>query len=253
MSAASDFDIDRYVDRIRAFDGPQFEVRVEATVQDGARAQPILSVSSRTVAPKTLLVLAGVHGNERAGLLAVPFVLEAWTSNRVRLVVVTPVNPVGAARGTRESGQGYDINRDFVRFATPEARVVRDVFERTAPDFVISLHEGPQDGTFIFANAIVDPTMAAALCDALATGGTPLAERDYFGLRLRPRGLSSASRITRAVWKVWALVFRSQASIVYSQERGVPEIVLESSSRVKGEPARVRPHVDLVAAVAARL
>ncbi len=247
------FDLDRYVERIRAFDNARFEVTTAATITHRARAHPILIVRSRATAAKTLLVLAGIHGDERAGLLAVPPILEAWSSDRVRLVVITPVNPVGGARHTRANATGHDINRDFVRFATPEGRVVRDVFERERPDFVISLHEGPQNGTFMFVNRFVEMPLAHALCDALAAGGTVLAERDYFGLRLRPPGLSPASVTTRAVWKLWALALGKQASIAYSEDRAVPEIVLEGPSRLADEAARVRPHVDLVAAVAQRL
>ncbi len=252
-AAAVAFDFERYIESIRAFDGERFEVIEEAKVPHHDRARPILSVRSRAEAPKTLLVLAGVHGNELAGLLAVPKVLEAWSSSLVRLVVITPVNPIGAAENKRHNGGGQDINRDFVRFATPEARVVRDVYDRVRPDFVIALHEGPQTGAFMFANRFVEPALGAALCDDLAAGGTVLAEKDYFGLRLRPAGLSPATPTTLAVWKLWARAFKSQASIVYSQDRGVPELVLESSWWNPDEEARVRPHVDLVAAVARRL
>jgi hypothetical protein len=246
-------DFDRYVEQIRAFDGARFEVATEAMVTYRDRAYPILSVRSRAPAAKTLLVLAGVHGNEHAGLLAIPPVLEAWTSERVRLVVITPVNPVGAAELSRFNAEGYDINRDFIRFLTPEARVVRDVFERERPDFVISLHEGPQDATFMFTNRFVEAPLAHALCDALAAGGTVLAEKDYFGMRLDPPGLSPSSASGRAVTKLWALTLGMKASIAYSEDRRIPEIVLESSWRTVDEAARVRPHVDLVAAVEARI
>ncbi|MBX3188583.1 MAG: DUF2817 domain-containing protein [Labilithrix sp.] len=247
------FDLDRYVERIRAFDGPRFEVATRATVTYRDREHPVLSVRSRGEADKTLLVLSGVHGNEHAGLLAVPPILEAWSFDRVRLVVVTPVNPVGAAELSRFNAEGYDINRDFVRFGTPEARVVRDVFDAERPDFVISLHEGPQDATFIFTNRHVETKLAHALCDALATGGTVLAEKDYFGLRLTPPGLSASSPGARLVTKLWALTLGMKATIAYSEDQGIPEIVLESSWRMRDEAARVRPHVDLVSAVAERL
>jgi hypothetical protein len=216
------------------------------------RVHPVLSVRSRAAASKTLLVLAGVHGDERAGILAVPQILEAWSSERVRLVVVTPVNPVGAAKHSRGNASGHDINRDFIRFATAEARVVRDVFARERPDFVISLHEGPQQGTFMFANRFVDDAFARGLCQALAAGGTTLAKRDYFGRRLDPPGLAPASLTTRALWKLGAAV-RMKATIAYSEDRSVPEIVLEGPSRMADEAARLRPHVQLVAAVAERV
>ncbi len=256
------FDLDRYAARIRAFDGERFAIATETTVTHRDRAHPILSVTSRTSrtspishapAKKTLLVLAGVHGDEQAGLLAIPHVLEAWSSERVRLVVLTPVNPVGAAASSRFNGDRRDINRDFLRFVTPEARVVRDVMDREKPDFVISLHEGPQDGTFMFANHFVPMPLARALCDALSLGGTRLAARDYFGRRLDPPGLAPSSAGVRALTTVWSFALRVKATIGYSEDRGVPEIVLESPSRSTGEAARVRPHVDLVAAVAARI
>lgn len=252
------FELDRYVDAIRAFDGDRFEVKTEATIGYRDRAHPILSVRTRSAAPKTLLVLAGVHGNEHAGLLAVPRILERFDlrergSERVRLVVVTPVNPVGAAELSRLDGAGYDVNRDFVRFETPEARVVRDVYDRERPDFVISLHEGPQDATFMFTNRHVDGALARTLLDALAAEGTVLAEKDYFGLRLRPPGLSSSSPASRAVEWLWARTLGMKATIAYSQDRGIPEIVLESSWRLPDEGARVRAHVTLVTAVARAL
>lgn len=246
------FDLDRYVAQIHAFDGARFAVASEVTMAYRGRAHPVLSVRSRAVASKTLLVLAGVHGDERAGILAVPQILEAWSSEHVRLVVITPVNPVGAATCSRVNASGQDINRDFVRFATTEARVVRDVFERERPDFVLSLHEGPQEGTFMFANRFVDSAFARALCEALAAGGTALAKRDYFGRRLDPPGLAPASRMTRAAWQL-AAALRRKATLVYSQDRSVPEIVLEGPSRMAEDAARLRPHVDLVRAVAERI
>ncbi|MFT3765911.1 MAG: DUF2817 domain-containing protein [Minicystis sp.] len=247
------FDLDRYVDAVRAFDGDRFEVRTEATVRYRDRAHPILSARSRGPAVKTLLVLAGVHGNEHAGLLAIPRILEHHRSDRVRLVVVTPVNPVGAAELSRYDAEGYDINRDFVRFDTPEARIVRDVYARERPDFVISLHEGPQDATFMFTNRFVDGALARTLLDALAAGGTVLAEKDYFGLRLQPPGLSAPTPASAALTWLWSRTLGMKTTLAYSEDRGIPEITLESSWRLPDEAARVRAHVDLVAAVARAL
>jgi hypothetical protein len=247
------FDLDRYVDAVRAFDGETFEVRTEQSVSYRGRAHPILSVRSRRPADKTLLVLAGVHGNEHAGLLAIPPILERWRSDRVRLVVVTPVNPVGAAELSRYDAEGYDVNRDFVRFATPEARVVRDIYARERPDFVISLHEGPHDATFMFANRFVGRALARTLLDALAAGGTVLAEKDYFGLRLHPPGLSASSPAGEALMWLWARTLGMKTTLSYSEDHGIPEITLESSWRLPDEAARVRAHVDLVAAVARAL
>ncbi len=250
---ALDFDLDRYLDELRTFDSERFAVTTETTVTYRDREHAILSIRSRGDGEKTLLVLAGVHGNEQAGLLAIPPILRAWNSSRVRLVVIAPVNPVGAAELSRFNAEGYDINRDFVVFGTPEARVVRDVYDREGPDFVISLHEGPQDATFMFTNRYVSSTLGRELCEALAAGGTVLAEKDYFGLRLDPPGLSASSAAARAVNALWSGALKMKATIGYSEDRKIPEIVLESSWRLSDPEARVRAHVDLVAAVAQRL
>jgi hypothetical protein len=44
-----------------------------------------------------------------------------------------------------------------------------------------------------------------------------------------------------------------KATIAYSADRGIPELVLESSWRLADPSARVRAHVDLVTAVARAL
>lgn len=64
MSVA--FDIDRYCARIRAFDGARFAVEAAATLHHRDRAYLVFAVRSKAVAPKTLLVLAGVHGDSES-------------------------------------------------------------------------------------------------------------------------------------------------------------------------------------------
>ncbi|HBQ19088.1 MAG TPA: hypothetical protein DEF51_50830 [Myxococcales bacterium] len=247
------FDLDGYLADLATF-GDDFEVREEARLDYAGRVHRMVSLRSRAEAERTLFVMAGIHGNERAGLLAVPRILERFDASRgVRLVVLTPTNPVGVAALSRFNADGYDINRDFVRFETEEARVVRALYEREAPDFVISLHEGPQDATFVFANRHVESALVARGLAAMEAGGTELATRDYFGLRLDPPGLSASSAVSRAVHAAWAATLGMMATIRYSEERGIPELVLESSWRDPDAEARIRPHVDLVDAISAAL
>ncbi len=59
---------------------------------------------------------------------------------------------------------------------------MRQAFDDFRPDFVLSLHEGPQDAAFLFANRHVDGALARRLLAALEAGGTTLATKDYFGL-----------------------------------------------------------------------
>ncbi|MCA9579924.1 MAG: DUF2817 domain-containing protein, partial [Myxococcales bacterium] len=154
-----------------------------------------------------LLVLSGVHGNEHAGILSVPPFLErllAEPTQRVSLAVVTPVNPVGAAKGSRFNGQGFDINRDFRRYDTTEARLVREVIADFQPDLIVSLHEGPQDASFIFANRSVPPGLTQRALAVLARAGVELAREDYFGRTLPAPGYAPVTWRQHQLTRLWA-------------------------------------------------
>lgn len=256
------FELASYVETLRGY-GEAFEVSTLAEVRyEGAR-YPMLAVRSRKPAPAPgspparparVVVLAGVHGNEQAGLVAVPRILDRLRANealaaRVDLTIVTPVNPVGAAHLSRYNGEGYDINRDFVRFDTAEARAVRRVIAQARPDFMVSLHEGPQDATFFFSNRHVEPALATRLLARMTAGGAALATHDYFGRALPEPGHAPMDAATSALTWLWSRTLRMMPTGFYADERAIPELTLESSWRATSLEARVAPHVDLVCAV----
>ena len=247
------FEMDTFLETLHGY-SDRFEIDELARVSYGGRELPMLRLRSAQEGAKChVVVLAGIHGNEQAGLLAVPEILDAYEGERgVALTVIAPANPIGADETSRYNAEGYDINRDFTRFLTPEARAIRRAlqdFPRGRPDFVVSLHEGPQDATFFFANGSVPATVSANVARALADGGTELAARDYFGLTLDPPGVSASSPAARGLAWVWDKTLGMKAANRYCEERGVPEITLESSWRLADREARVRAHVDVVGAV----
>ncbi len=248
------YDPDAFEQAIRAFDD-RYDVVEEARVAYLGTTRPILSVSSRTADPtKRLLVVSGIHGNEQAGILCIPEILERHDrAGPVALRVLTPANAIGAAELSRFNADGYDVNRDFIRFRTEEARLVRRVFDEYRPDFVLSLHEGPQDAAFLFANRHVDGALARRLLAVLQAGGTTLATKDYFGLPLRPPGLSASTPVQRAILRLWEATLKMQAVSEFAAARGVPEITLESSWRSADRAARIRAHVDVTLALAEEL
>lgn len=237
--------------------GDRYDVRTLEVIEYRGRAHAMHCATSRSpaagAARATLLVLGGVHGNEHAGILAVPEILSRIATPALRVVAVAPVNPVGAAELSRYNADGFDINRDFVRFETREARAVRRVFDDERPDFVVSLHEGPQDHTFMFLNRHVDAGLAHRLATALERGGTALADEDYFGRRLATPGLAPTGRAMRLVTALWAATLKMKSTGMWCDDRGVPEITLESSWRLDDREARVRSHVDLSVALAGEL
>ena len=74
---------------------------------------PILSIRRRgSSGAPGVLVVAGIHGNETAGLLAVPAILDLLETDRPEfrssdVTVVAPANPVGVVHGSRYNGSGY--------------------------------------------------------------------------------------------------------------------------------------------------
>lgn len=111
---------------------------------------------------KTVLVLGGIHGNERAtAVLARAFAnsLEYDAlSGDLTVIVVSEVNPDGLAAGTRVNANGVDINRNFparswrpayrdrkhfpgTQPATePETRAIMQLLERYPPSLIVAFH-----------------------------------------------------------------------------------------------------------------
>lgn len=251
------YDPRTFADAVRGY-GDRFDVEEVAAPEHAGVRHPIFSITTRGASTRRLLVLSGVHGNEEAGILSVPPILdrllaEGATLPGVGVRILTPVNAVGAAYGSRLNGDGYDVNRDFASFLTREARVARDAMDDFAPDFVISLHEGPQDATFVFSNEHVPRALADELLAVLRGAGVALATHDYFGAELATPGLSPSSRVGRALLDVWAATLGMMPASEHAARRGLPELTLESGWRSPDREARLRPHVELVLAVARSL
>lgn len=94
---------------------------------------------------KTILVTAGIHGNEQAGPLAVlEYLKETRFPINVRLIMIPLLNPVGYVRQLRHNGEDRDLNRQFMRKEEDmqdEARIISQILENQHVDLFLSLHE----------------------------------------------------------------------------------------------------------------
>ncbi len=94
-----------------------------------------------------VLLVAGQHGNEPAGVAALTFLVRdiAATPERlpadVDLWVIPVLNPDGYAANRRTNDAGADLNRDHILLAQPETRVLHDIARRVQPDVAVDLHE----------------------------------------------------------------------------------------------------------------
>jgi len=173
-----------------------FEIGELGAVGEGEAEYPILSIRHRGLSDShKVLIVAGVHGNETAGLLAVPEILDLLETGRPEhriadVTVVAPANPIGVLHASRYNADGCDLNRDFDDPRTYEARVISDFIAAEKPSLIVSLHEGPQDGYLLVVTSRGSRSLAEAAVDAVRERGLPLASSHFAGFSLRTPGLS---------------------------------------------------------------
>jgi protein MpaA len=110
-------------------------------------------------APRKLLVVGAIHGNERAGI-AVARELESSPPPRQSLLwIIRDLNPDGVAARTRQNAHGVDLNRNFPwrwrhlehrgglqysgpwALSEPESRLARALILRVRPRITIWFHQ----------------------------------------------------------------------------------------------------------------
>lgn len=130
-----------------------FRAEIYGTV--GKTALPVLvRASGGTGAPKIYLS-AGVHGNEPAGPMALLELLRRRAFPEGLNYVLFPlVNPIGLTAGTRENGDGIDLNRDYGFAArSAETRAQLAWIGKKCFDLVICLHEDDDgEGFYLYAH-----------------------------------------------------------------------------------------------------
>ena len=135
---------------------PNVRVRMLGESQEG-RAIPMLVLSNAPVVSaadalrlnRPVVWLQGLqHGDEPAGgeaTLAIAERLAVGDLNplldRITVLIVPRANPDGAARFTRATANGIDINRDHVKFDLPETAIVHRAMNAYQPQVVVDCHE----------------------------------------------------------------------------------------------------------------
>lgn len=242
--------------------------------------RPILAASLGQ-GPVVLLV-GGIHAGECAGKEAILELLADLAANepaadvvkRLRVIAVPDFNVDGNARrglhhrpgqvgpekgvGWRTNAQRLDLNRDFAKLETPEARALVRLIHETNPVLVVDTHT--TDGSVHLHDMLLDIPHHPAVPEEI-TGY--LRERLVPALRDRlSEGGFSANWYgnfdrERTSWKTFG--FGARYSTEYAGLRGIPAVLCEAYSRIPFE-RRVRVTratldalLELVAADAHRL
>jgi N-acetylmuramoyl-L-alanine amidase len=129
-------------------------------VGHSAQGRPVHAVHQGDPdAPRTVLVVGSIHGNETAGHAVIRQIRRMRPPAGTQVYTVRSANPDGVRRKTRQNARGVDLNRNFPHrwraaghpFDTyfpgpsaasePETRAMRSLIRKTRPEVTIWFHQ----------------------------------------------------------------------------------------------------------------
>ncbi|MBI3020007.1 MAG: M14 family metallocarboxypeptidase [Parcubacteria group bacterium] len=130
----------------------KWDKKIIGKVTDEGQDFPIISLEYiRDPALPFVLIAAGMHGNEPASVRALEEFLEEGINEyaaKYNFVIFPRINPVGCARGTRENGNGVDLNRNFLsEKPEEEVRAIQKYLAALNKKFLVAIdmHEDATD------------------------------------------------------------------------------------------------------------
>ena len=103
--------------------------------------------------PMQVLLWSQMHGDEPTATMAIMDILNWFVANdefndvraailnKMTLHFVPMLNPDGAEKYIRRTTLGIDMNRDALRFQTPEGRILKMLQDELKPDISYNLHD----------------------------------------------------------------------------------------------------------------
>ncbi len=128
--------------RLEALSGSAIRVETAGSIEE--YPLHVVHLQENADASCTILLTAGVHGDEPAGVEAALRFLEQDQADLLQhfaFCVVPCINPTGYVRNTRENSRGADINRSFEADQVPEAEIVKELLRGRQFDCFIDFHE----------------------------------------------------------------------------------------------------------------
>lgn len=189
---------------------------------------PIWRVAYRPFQPdlKQVLVLAGLHGNETAGVDCVLALIQRLRSTPgpatlFDMDILPIVNPWGWVHDRPFAPGGVDIASDFSGFDSHEARVLRRFLREKRYDLVLDLREDPAaDGFYLRQYGMDDSRAAVRTVERVRAAGHPI-EHDPGGILLKPRN----GIVATPMWGLTILRLARRLTIAEYIRRGVSSSV----------------------------
>ncbi len=191
-----------------------------------------------------VLISAGIHGDEPAGVEAALRFIEHNVENPVLLshyaFIVFPCdNPYGWERGTRKNAQGHDLNRQFrTREPSPEVDLITSGLKDKSFDLLYEMHEDYDSSGFYLYELCEDPIayLGESIVYEISAFGYPINRSHIIERRRAANGII---RINTANYRKTRL---PKAHYAY-QEYGGHVLTLETPSTYLPLEDRVRIHL----------
>jgi protein MpaA len=135
-------------------------LHVTQQIGQSAAGRPIMATESGAPeAPRRVLIVGCIHGNECAGIAVIRRLRQMRTPDMFDMWLVPTLNPDGRAADRRQNGHGVDLNRNFSAgwaasgapgstyysgprpFSEPETRAARRLIERVRPTLSVWYHQ----------------------------------------------------------------------------------------------------------------
>jgi murein peptide amidase A len=166
-----------------------------------------------------IYISTGIHGDEPAGPLAALRLLREnrWPVN-AHIVLLPCLNPTGFARNQRASGQGIDLNRDYLHLEAGETRAHITWLEKQPGfDLCLCLHEDWESHGFYLYELNLDNRPSLAEPMVVAVGKVcPVDPSEIIEGRPAKQGIirPSADPRTRPQWPeaFWLLSHKTRLS-----------------------------------------
>jgi len=238
-------DLQEYYQELQKLANPYFKIDTVAKISYNKQEFPILQLSNKeSLNPRKLLILAGVHGNESGGTLAVLGLLKEYHKNPSRfndwyLRIVTPVNPAGTVAMSRYNECGCDLNRKVKTSSQKGIVIQRQIVDAFKPDAIISMHEAPSSDFLIHSNEYLEDDLLFQILKETENQGVSLAKKDYLGQNLEIAGNSKI----KGHLKFFKNIMQVQAIGDYASEREIIDITTESGWNSQDSIQRINSHV----------
>jgi|GEM_PF-1971945 len=253
-----EIDLDKHFKRIKEF-ADTFRISTGLEVEYNNKKYKTHDLHRSVQTPsKKLLIIAGMHGNETSGLVAILDILEEIQNNAQKyknldIRIITPLNPVGVAYKSRFNEQGIDINRDFKKFDSPQAKFLLDLTKKYEPDFILNLHEGPHKGVFLYMKGNISRNTGGKFVDSLRKNEIELTKIGYLKEELDPPG---AIYLNNSYYSILMKLTNLIGVGYYDdllQKMSIPCITIETSWHSMKKDLRIKSHLVVFISVCEEL